>query len=89
MIKGEIYCTDPIADVVVVQDALKDVRMIAAASITSSKQVSEASTDAQDKLTANDNMVHSKRALEEREKRAIRMAQDSLKNLNPKVSRFA
>lgn len=89
VVKGEIYCTDPLADVVVVLDALKDVRMIAAVSITASKQLKEASAEAQQKLASNENIVHSMRALEEREKRAIRIAQDSLKHLNPKVRRDA
>ncbi|KAG7362777.1 anticodon-binding domain containing protein [Nitzschia inconspicua] len=86
VVKGEIYCTDPVADVVVLRDPLKDVRMIAASSINASKQMSEASPDAQQKQSVNDNMIHSKRALEEREKRAIRIAQDSLKHLNPKAT---
>jgi hypothetical protein len=85
VVKGEIYCTDPVADVVVLHDILKDVRMVAVSSIAASKQLSEASAEAQQKLSSNDNMVHSKRALEEREKRAIRIAQESFKHLNPKV----
>jgi hypothetical protein len=85
VVKGEIYCTDPVADVVVVQDALRDVRIIAAASISASKKVSESSANPQPKLPSTENILHSKKALEEREKRAIRIAQDSLKHLNPKV----
>jgi hypothetical protein len=85
VVKGEIYCTDPVADVVVVQDALRDVRIIATASISASKQVSEASVNVQPKLPSTESLLHSKKALEEREKRAIRLAQDSLKHLNPKV----
>ena len=86
VVKGEIYCTDPVAEVVVIQDALKDIRMISLASISESKHVSEASADAQLALTTpGNNVVHAKKALEEREKRAVRIAQDSLKHLNPKV----
>jgi hypothetical protein len=87
--KGEVYCTDPVADLVVIQDALKDIRMISVASISESRQVSEASAEAQQKLALSSagNVVHAKKALEEREKRAIRIAQDSLKHLNPKVRR--
>jgi hypothetical protein len=87
VVKGEIYCTDPVADVVVVQDALRDVRIIAAARISASKQMSEVSANARPKLPSTENMLHSKKALEEREKKAIRIAQDSLKHLNPKVCR--
>ena len=89
VVKGEIYCTDPVAEVVVLQDALKDIRMLSVASISESKQVSEASADAQEKLATGNNVVHAKKALEEREKRAIRIAQDSLKHLNPKVREHA
>ena len=89
VVKGEIYCTDPVAEVVVIQDALKDIRMLSVASISESKHVSEASADAQEKLATGNNVVHAKKALEEREKRAIRIAQDSLKHLNPKVREHA
>ena len=87
VVKGEVYCTDPVSEVVVIQDTLKDIRMISVASISESKQLSEASADAQAKLalTPGSNVVHAKKALEEREKRAVRIAQDSLKHLNPKV----
>ena len=84
VIKGEIYCTDPVAAIVVVKDQLGDVSLISVASIQESKQVNEASSD-QVKMAA-ENMTHTKKVLEEREKRAIRLAQESLKRLNPKVS---
>jgi hypothetical protein len=89
VVKGEVYCTDPVAQVVVIQDALKDIRMISLAGISESKQVGAASADAQEKLaltSPSNNLVHAKKALEEREKRAVRIAQDSLKHLNPKVT---
>ncbi|KAL3905144.1 MAG: hypothetical protein SGILL_009796 [Bacillariaceae sp.] len=87
-VKGEVYCTDPVADLVVIQDGHKDIRMISVASISESKQVSEGSEEALEKLSlsSSSNVVHAKKALEEREKRAIRLAQDSLKHLNPKAS---
>ena len=84
VIKGEIYCTDPVAAIVVVKDQLGDVSLISVGSIQESKQVNEASSD-QVKMAA-ENMTHTKKVLEEREKRAIRLAQESLKRLNPKVS---
>jgi hypothetical protein len=85
VVKGEIYCTDTVSDVVVVQDTSRDVRIIAAASIAASKQVSEAAIHKQPKLSSKESILHSKKALEERERRAIRIAQESLKHLNPKV----
>lgn len=71
-IKGEIYCTDPVSELVVVQEQ-RDIRMISVASIQESKLLEEASKDAP-KLVSN--MAHAKKALEEREKRAIRLAQE-------------
>mmetsp|Transcript_19629 Transcript_19629/g.31622 ORF Transcript_19629/g.31622 Transcript_19629/m.31622 type:complete len:204 (+) Transcript_19629:241-852(+) len=87
-VKGEIYCTDPVADLVVLQDPLNDIRMISVSSIQESRQVNEASAGAKQKLTSSssNNVVHAKKALEEREKRAIRLAQDSFKHLNPKAT---
>ena len=83
-IQGQIYCTDPIAEIVVLQDQLNDIRMVTVASIRDSKQVSEASKE--QLQMAMENMAHTKKALEEREKRAIRLAQESIKHLNPNVS---
>jgi hypothetical protein len=71
-ISGEIYCTDPVSDLVVVQEQT-DIRMISVASIQASKLLSEASGDIP-KLASS--MAHSKKALEEKEKRAIRLAQE-------------
>jgi hypothetical protein len=86
-VKGEVYCTDPVADLVVIQDPLKDIRMISLASINKSRQVSEASAEAQQNVAlSTNNLVHAKRSLEERERKATRLAQDRLKNLNLKVS---
>jgi hypothetical protein len=72
-ISGEIYCTDPVSDLVVVQEQTTDIRMISIASIQESKLLNEASGDAP-KLASS--MAHTKKALEEREKRAIRLAQE-------------
>ena len=82
-VKGEVYCTDPVADLVILQDAQNDIRMISVASIdaASRDEANEDATIEPKKVEA----VHAKKALEEREKRAIRMAQESLKHLNPKV----
>ena len=87
-VKGEVYCTDPFADLVVLQDQLNDIRMVAVSGISESRLVKEASPEALQLAasSSSNNIVHAKKALEEREKRAIRLAQEGLKHLNPKVS---
>ena len=84
-VKGEVYCTDPVADLVVLQDTDNGIRMVSVSSIDaeSREEANGESTIEQQKVE----IVHAKKALEEREKRAIRMAQDSLKHLNTKVRR--
>jgi hypothetical protein len=88
-VKGEIYCTDHVADIVVLHDSLQDIRMVSVSAITESRQISEPTEEAKQKLAAStsssNNVVHAKKALDEREKRAIRLAQDSFKHINPKV----
>jgi hypothetical protein len=71
-ISGEIYCTDPVSALVVVQEAA-DIRMVSVASIQESKLLEEPSTDTP-KLASS--MAHTKKALDEREKRAIRLAEE-------------
>lgn len=86
VVKGQVYCTDPTASIVVLQDpTVNDIRMVSVASIQESKRIQEA-TKSQAELTATE-ISHTKKALEEREKRAIKLAQESLRHLNPKVSR--
>jgi len=82
-VKGEVYCTDPVADLVILQDSQNDIRMISVSSIdaASREEANEEMTIEHNKVEA----VHAKKAMEEREKRAIRMAQESLKHLNPKA----
>jgi hypothetical protein len=85
-VKGEVYCTDAVADLVILQDSQNnDIRMISVSSIdaASRDEANEDTTIEHKKVEA----VHAKKAMEEREKRAIRMAQESLKHLNPKVRR--
>lgn len=84
VVKGQVYCTDPTTNIVVLQDpALNDIRMVSVASIQESKLIQEA-TKSQVDLTAE--ISHTKKVLDEREKRAIKLAQESLRHLNPKVS---
>jgi hypothetical protein len=80
-IKGEVYCTDPMADVVVIQDQLGGIRMVSVASIKESNQLEEAPSEP----ISSTNVTYVKKILEEREKRAIRLAQESLRHINPKV----
>jgi hypothetical protein len=85
VVKGQVYCTDPTASIVVLQDpTVNDIRMVSVASIQESKRIQEA-TKSQIDVAATE-ISHTKKALEEREKRAIKLAQESLRHLNPKVS---
>jgi len=87
-VKGEVYCTDPVADLVILQDLQNnDIRMISITSInsaTSDKNVVASAAAATCDMKKVDT-VHIMKVLEEREKRAIRLAQESLKHLNPKA----
>ena len=98
-VQGEIYCTDQVADLIILQDSTNnDIRMISVTSIINgeTQQITENNNgsdieedDAIEKASAATtnkvDIVHSKKVLDEREKRAIRLAQESLKHLNPKV----
>ena len=98
-VQGEIYCTDQVADLIILQDSTNnDIRMISVTSIITgeTQQITENNNgsdieedDAIEKAatatTKKVDIVHSKKVLDEREKRAIRLAQESLKHLNPKV----
>jgi len=85
--KGEVYCTDPVADLVILQDSENnDIRMISVASIdAASRDEANEDTTIEQQQPKKVEAVHAKKAMEEREKRAIRMAQESLKHLNPKA----
>lgn len=81
-VSGEVYCTDLVSNVIALQQSM-DVRMISVGSIEESKLVGEASSDSA-KIVGN--LTHTKKILEEREKRAVRLAEESLRHLNPKAS---
>ena len=85
-VKGEVYCADPNSDLVVLQDSENGIRMISVSMIEAASR----DEDLEDTTIepVNVEAVHAKKTLEEREKRAIRMAQESLKHLNPKVRRI-
>ena len=99
VITGRVYCTDEITRTVILQKALtyttlsSEIRIISLNGIVQSQQLpDEADPDA----AAVDDTVRAtpltqplpiiqKKALEERERRAIRLAEESLRHINPKV----
>lgn len=81
VVEGLVYCADPSAGIVVLRDNA-DTRIISISAIRESKQTKEATTTVQ---PSTKDITHTKKALEEREKRAIKLAQESIKHLNPKV----
>mmetsp|Transcript_49869 Transcript_49869/g.55680 ORF Transcript_49869/g.55680 Transcript_49869/m.55680 type:complete len:207 (+) Transcript_49869:106-726(+) len=90
LVKGEVYCTDPVADLVILQDSQNnDIRMISITSIKGATPDKDVAASAAVTALACDmkkiDTVHIMKVLEEREKRAIRLAQESLKHLNPKA----
>mmetsp|Transcript_49408 Transcript_49408/g.97731 ORF Transcript_49408/g.97731 Transcript_49408/m.97731 type:complete len:186 (+) Transcript_49408:210-767(+) len=85
VVKGQVYCTDPVSSIVVLQDpTVNDIRMVSVSSIQQSKLIQEATKSQLD--PAPTEIPHTKKILEEREKRAIKLAQESLRHLNPKAS---
>ena len=68
---GEVYCTDPVAGLLVLIEQ-GDIRMVSVGNIQESKLLQKATST--DPLPAN--MMHTKKALDEREKRGIRLAQE-------------
>lgn len=85
VVKGQVYCTDPVSSIVVLQDpTVNDIRMVSVSSIQQSKLIQEATKSQLDPTPTE--IPHTKKILEEREKRAIKLAQESLKHLNPKAS---
>ena len=81
VVKGQVYCADPGAGIVVLQ-AVTDIRIVSVASIRDAKRTQEATKTPEPTATE---ITHTKKALEEREKRAIKLAQESIRHLNPKV----
>jgi hypothetical protein len=87
VVKGQVYCTDPVSSIVVLQDpTVNDIRMVSVSSIQQSKLIQEATKSQFDPTPTE--IPHTKKILEEREKRAIKLAQESLRHLNPKVSEW-
>lgn len=80
-VSGEVYCTDPVSGLVVLVGR-GDINMISGGSIQESKLLQKANAES----LQPGNMMHSKKAMDEKEKRGIRLAQESLRHLNPKAS---
>ena len=89
MVKGRIYTTDEAAGIVVLQSALAhttlatDIRMIQASSIVASKQIEATGNEL---LPTAPLPKIDKKTLMEREKRALKIVQESLLHINQDVS---
>jgi hypothetical protein len=89
-VTGRIYCTDEASQTVVLQSALThttlatEMRIIHASAIVKAVPQKKKEEDGVVPLSAQLPKVQ-KKALEERERRAIRMAEESLRHINQKV----
>jgi hypothetical protein len=94
-VSGRVYCTDEVTGSIVLQKELihttlaSEIRIVSAASVTQSEVLSE-DTDAAVGSVAATPLTQplpkiQKKALEERERRAIRLAEESLRHINQKV----
>ena len=85
-VEGSIYCTDEASQTIVLQKALthttlaSEVRMIQASCVTKAVQKNNGEDSEMGPLPKIQSKV-----LEEREKRALRLAEDSLRHINQKV----
>lgn len=99
-VSGRVYCTDEMTGSIVLQKALvhttlaSEIRIVAAAQVTKSVALDEEGGDdaaaaaaALTPLTQPLPKIQ-KKALEERERRAIRLAEESLRHINQKVRCF-
>lgn len=91
---GTVYCTDETSQIVVLQKALThttltfEVRMVQVASIKKEKLISSSTENSNntDATLSKPLPVVQKKALEEREKRAVRLAEESFRHINQNVS---
>lgn len=91
VVSGRVYCTDELSQIVVLQKALvhttlaSEIRMVNVATIVEAKALpDEEATDQVAPLSQPLPKVQ-KKALEERERRAIRLAEESFQHINQKV----
>ena len=93
---GTVYCTDETSQMIVLQKSLVhttlafEVRMVQVASIKKEKLISSSAENSnnEDATLSKPLPVVQKKALEEREKRAIRLAEESFRHINQNVSHF-
>jgi hypothetical protein len=89
-VTGIVYCTDDVSDTVFLQKNLThttlatELRILHASQISRSKSLPPSPEQEESSLSAPLPKVQ-KKALEEREKRAIRLAEESLRHINEKV----
>lgn len=96
-VSGRVYCTDDFSQSVVLQKPLShttlasEVRIVHASSVIRANRLSESSTDSNSPATPLSKplpKIH-KKALDERERKALRQAEESFKHINQKVREFA
>jgi protein LSM12 len=89
-VKGVVYCTDEISQTVVLKKALthttlaSEIFVVQANAVTNSKVV-EAEANEEENLPVGN---VSKKALEQQEKKAIKLAEEALLHINQKVKVF-
>jgi len=88
-VSGKVYCTDEATGSVVLEKALvhttlaSEIRVVQASEITSATPLPAESSSSN---TPNHTLPKiQKKVLEERERRALRLAEDSLRHINQKV----
>ena len=94
VVSGLVYCTDEISNSVVIKKSLphtilsSDIRIINASNILDSKVIIEEATSskASDDVELAVPLTNvSKKSVEEKEKRAIKLSEESLRHINQKV----
>lgn len=90
-ILGRVYCTDETSQIIVLQKALVhttlacEIHMVNVASIVQAKSLPDSEETQQVAPLSQPLPKTQKKALEERERKAIRLAEDSFKHINQKV----
>jgi hypothetical protein len=88
-VRGVVYCTDEISQTVVLKKALthttlsSEIFVVQANAITSSQIIGKETSEDQ-KLVLSGSV--NKKAIEQQEKRAIRLAEEALQHINQKVN---
>jgi hypothetical protein len=90
-ITGRVYCTDETSQIVVLQKALvhttlaSEIQMVNVASIVQAKALPDNAETQQVAPLSQPLPKIQKKALEERERRAVRLAEESFQHINQKV----